>query len=198
MPRQITRLEKDSPQNYWWLQGFGMEILGMETDPAESRPSRFYPIWGFQSSYKYYPVKYEGFEFVAGVKKHHQFSIKGIEEECCLKTAQDLEFVERTPVHEVVDLGDSDDEYSADDNDGQDAEEDDDEDEGAADHVVIDNSGNYEDSVMIVDSDSEDGQNHKSSSKKSNGKKSSSSKSKAVDNDQEDQDESVQHGIFGG
>jgi len=198
MPRQITRLEKDSPQNYWWLQGFGMEILGMETDPAESRPSRFYPIWGFQSSYKYYPVKYEGFEFVAGVKKHHQFSIKGIEEECCLRTAQDLEFVERTPVHEVVDLGDSDDEYSADDNDDQDAEgeEDDDEDEGGGDHVVIDNSGNYEDSVMIVDSDSEDG--HKSSSKKSNGKKSAASKSKAGDSDQEDQDESVQHGIFGG
>ena len=32
---------------------------------------------------------------------------------------QDLEFVERTPVHEVVDLGDSDDEYSNDDNDDQ-------------------------------------------------------------------------------
>jgi len=204
MPRQITRLEKDAPQNYWWLQGFGMEILGMETDPPESRPCRFYPIWAFQSSYKYYPNKYEGFEFVAGVKKHHQFSIKGIEEECCLKTAQDLEFVERTPVHEVVDLGDSDDEYSNDDNDDQDAEgeEDEDEDDGKADHVVIDNSGNYEDSVMIVDSDSEDGQNHNSSSKKRNGKKSASSKSKSAvagDSDQEgDQDDSAPHGIFGG
>ena len=41
------------------FQGFGMETLGLTSDPPESRPTRFYPIWNMNTAHKYYPAKYE-------------------------------------------------------------------------------------------------------------------------------------------
>jgi len=156
LPKQITRLEKEAPANYWWLQGFGMETLGLETDPPGSRPTRFYPIWTVQTANKYYPAKYEDIEFIAGVKKHNQFSVKGIEETCVIQTAQDLDLLEKTPVHEVVDIGDSDEEAEG----NGDAVYSDDENEQKGKAKRPNKPGyrasdNEEDSVMIVDSDSD-------------------------------------------
>merc|ERR1719187_579916 len=124
LPKQILRLEKGSPPNFWWLQGFGMEKIQIEEN-QEIR--RFFPIWKFQSANKYYPSEYQGIQFVAGVKKQFQCSIEGIEQCLTLETIQDLNTLERTPVHEVVDLDDESDAEAdlAEDSDKDDLEEDD-------------------------------------------------------------------------
>ena len=51
-----------------------------------------------------------GFEFVSGVKKHLQYSVKGVLEEALVDEMEDITQVERSPVHEVVDLEDSEEE----------------------------------------------------------------------------------------
>lgn len=137
LPRQILRLEAESPSNFWWLQGFGSEKIQLQ-DTEEK--TRFFPIWKFGSSFKYYPNDYQGFEFVAGIKKHLQFSLEGIEECLELQTTQDLDMLERTPVHELVDLDDSE-------------EEEEQVDTADKPHKSVEIN---EDSVMIVDSGSSD------------------------------------------
>jgi len=141
LPKQIMRLENGAPNNFWWLQGFGLEKVKLG---EEEEKIKFYPIWKFHSAHKYYPLDYEGIEFVGGVKKHMQFSIDGLEECLDLKTIQDLESVEKTPVHEVVDLDDSEEEEAEPAEDGE---------EENTSTNQNDAEGENEDSVMIVDSD---------------------------------------------
>ena len=129
IPSRIRHLEKGCPGKYYWLQGFGMEEL---EEPDSGKTVIFYPIWGFQPHFKCYELKKQEFEFVAGIRKCYQFSVEGMSENPQLNTLEDIYAVERTPVHEVVDLGDSDDE-----------------------EPVPGTSNINDDSVMMIDSDSE-------------------------------------------
>jgi len=202
LPKQITRLEKDAPQNYWWLQGFGMETLGLTSDPPESRPTRFYPIWNMNTAHKYYPAKYEDLEFIAGVKKHNQFSVKGLEETCTLQSAQDLDYLERTPVHEVVDLGDSDEEDDHPGENGDHDDSDDDRNENESENRT-NKPASYrreaeEDSVMIVDSDSGDDTGVNTTNEDESNQQQSSESKQGQEEYSQGMMNMMQHGIFGG
>lgn len=130
VPTRIRSLEYGCPGIFYWLQGFGMEELEDESGKVSS--NCFYPIWGFQTHFKCYELSNQDFEFVAGTKKCYQFSVEGISEYPMIKTKADIDSLERTPVHEVVDLGDSDDE-----------------------EPEAGPSNTNDDSIMMIDSDSE-------------------------------------------
>ena len=67
----------------------------------------FFPIWGFKAHFKVYPVEQQEFDFVSGFKKHYQFSLNGLSDNPSIESLEDLDQIERSPVHEVVDLEDS-------------------------------------------------------------------------------------------
>lgn len=136
VPSKIRHLEKNCPGKFCWLQGFGSEEIKC---PDSTEKKTLYPIWGFQSHFKVYSVKNQEFDFVAGIKKLYQFSFEGLSENPKLDDLEDIFLIERSPVHEVVDLDDSD-SNSEDDSDA------------ATQPGMINN----DDSIMVVDSDSED------------------------------------------
>jgi len=182
LPKQIFRLEKGSPSNFWWLQGFGLEKVKL--DGGEKETGRFFPIWKFQSSNKYYPSEYQGIEFVAGVKKQFQCSIDGIEECLSIESIQDLNTLERTPVHEVVELDDEDsDGGGCQDNSDEDADGDGDE---TREENGQPNIQENEDSVMIVDSDSSMGDMEREEDHLGRGE----------DEDDEEEEEEYQQGVL--
>jgi len=131
VPAKMRTLEQGCPGVFYWLQGFGMEEL--KEDEGKSSTNCFYPIWGFQTHFKCYELSKQDFEFVAGIKKCHQFSVEGMSENPMINNVEDFTCLERTPVHEVVDLGDSD--------------EDDEPEAGP--------SNMNDDSIMMIDSDSD-------------------------------------------
>merc|ERR1719203_2019520 len=130
VPAKLRYLEKECPGVFYWLQGFGLE----EMKDDAGKTVIFYPIWGFQTHFKCYELNKQDFEFVAGIKKCYQFSVEGMSENPMINTLEDINSLERTPVHEVVDLGDSDE----------------DEDEPRAGPSLVN-----DDSIMMIDSDSE-------------------------------------------
>ena len=85
-------------------------------------------------------MKNQELEFVAGIKKLYQFSINSIADNTKIDDLEDIYQIERSPVHEVVDLDDSDS------NEEEDSE-------GA----MQPGTHNNEDSIMVVDSESEEG-----------------------------------------
>jgi hypothetical protein len=190
--------------DFIFFKGFGMETLGLTSDPPESRPTRFYPIWNMNTAHKYYPAKYEDIKFIAGVKKHCQFSVKGLEETCTLQSAQDLDYLERTPVHEVVDLGDSDEDDDQPgengDNDDSDADQNDESNET---EKRANKPGSYrmdaeEDSVMIVDSDSGDEAGVDTTNEEESNPQPSSESKQGHEEFSQGMMNLMQHGIFGG
>ena len=104
IPGKIKNLEKNCPGKFYWLQGFGCEEIKF----GENKKIAFYPIWGFQTHFKVYSVKNQELGFVAGIKKQHQFSIEGLKEDPFIEDIDDILEIEKSPVHEVVDLDDSD------------------------------------------------------------------------------------------
>ena len=136
VPSKIRHLEKNCPGKFCWLQGFGSEEIKIS---GSTEKKTLYPIWGFQTHFKVYSIKNQEFDFVAGIKKLYQFSIEGLNENPKIDDLEDIYQIERSPVHEVVDLEDSD----------SNAEEDSD---GATQPGMFTN----DDSIMVVDSDSED------------------------------------------
>jgi len=129
VPAKLRYLEKECPGVFYWLQGFGLE----EMKDDAGKTVIFYPIWGFQTHFKCYELNKQDFEFVAGIKKCYQFSVEGMSENPMINTLEDINSLERTPVHEVVDLGDSDED-----------------DEPRAGPSMVN-----DDSIMMIDSDSE-------------------------------------------
>jgi len=99
-----------------------------------------------------YPASDSDFQFISGVKKHQQYSLEGISGVNIVDNLEDISQVERSPVHEVVDLGDSGDE----DHGGEEEEEE--EDDGDFDDNEM-RLGTLpmgaEESVMVLDSDSD-------------------------------------------
>lgn len=136
VPSKIRHLEKNCPGKFCWLQGFGSEEIKIE---GSEEKKTLYPIWGFKTHFKVYSIKSQEFEFVAGIKKLYQFSIEGISENTKIDDLEDIHQIERSPVHEVVDLDDSD------------SNEEDDSD-GATQPGMYNN----DDSIMVVDSESEE------------------------------------------
>ena len=105
IPNKIRHLEKNCPGSFSWLQGFGSEMVTIP-DTTEEKIS-FFPIWGFKAHFKVYPVEKQEFDFVSGFKKHYQFSLNGLSDNPSIESLEDLNQIERSPVHEVVDLEDS-------------------------------------------------------------------------------------------
>ena len=105
IPNKIRHLEKNCPGSFSWLQGFGCEMVKLPETTAEK--ISFFPIWGFKAHFKVYPVKQQEFDFVSGFKKHYQFSLNGLADNPSIESLEDLNQIERSPVHEVVDLEDS-------------------------------------------------------------------------------------------
>eukprot|EP00092_Neocalanus_flemingeri_P012008 GFUD01012945.1.p1 GENE.GFUD01012945.1~~GFUD01012945.1.p1 ORF type:complete len:926 (+),score=278.03 GFUD01012945.1:158-2935(+) len=136
VPGKIRHLEKNCPGKFCWLQGFGSEEIKIT---GSSEKKTLYPIWGFQTHFKVYSVKNQEFDFVAGIKKLYQFSIEGLSENPKIDDLEDIYQVERSPVHEVVDLEDSD----------SNSEE-------SSDEATQTGMLNNDDSIMVVDSDSEE------------------------------------------
>lgn len=136
VPSKIRHLEKNCPGKFCWLQGFGSEEIKIE---GSEEKKTLYPIWGFKTHFKVYSIKNQEFEFVAGIKKLYQFSIEGVSENTKIDDLEDIYQIERSPVHEVVDLDDSD------------SNEEDDSD-GATQPGMYNN----DDSIMVVDSESEE------------------------------------------
>jgi len=136
VPSKIRHLEKNCPGKFCWLQGFGSEEI--KIDGTEGKKT-LYPIWGFKTHFKVYSVKNQELEFVAGIKKLYQFSIASITDNTQIDDLEDIYQIERSPVHEVVDLDDSD--------------SNEEELEGAMQPGIHNN----EDSIMVVDSESEEG-----------------------------------------
>jgi len=104
IPGRVKALEKNCPGKYHWLQGFGCEEIKF----GDTSKFAFYPIWGFQTHFKVYSVKNQDLDFVAGIKKQYQFSIEGLEENPLIDDIEDIHQIEKSPVHEIVDLDDSD------------------------------------------------------------------------------------------
>jgi len=136
VPSKIRHLEKNCPGKFCWLQGFGSEDI--KVGDSEEKKT-LYPIWGFQTHFKVYSIKNQEFDFVAGIKKLYQFSIEGIFENTKIDDLEDIYQIERSPVHEVVDLDDS---------DSNEEEE--------SDGAIQPGMYNNEDSIMVVDSESEE------------------------------------------
>jgi len=145
LPTKLLQLEKNCPGPFHWLVGFGMGTVKL----SDTRPkTSLFPIWKLQSHFKVYPVKSQTFEFVSGVRKHYQFSVNGVSECSSIDDQEDIEQAERSPVHEVVDLEDSESE-------NDDSEED--MELGVIPrHIGSSSVGGADDSVMVVDSDSEE------------------------------------------
>jgi len=140
LPTKLQSLEKNCPGSFHWLAGFGIGSVKLsDTTPKTS----FFPVWRVLTHFKVYPVESQAIEFVSGVKKHYQFSVEGLTECSSIDDQQDLEQAERSPVHEVVDLEDSD------------SENEESEDEMTS-GMMPRGQGSVDDSVMVVDSDSED------------------------------------------
>ena len=138
IPGKIKHHEKNCPGSFYWLQGFGMEDVKSKDSETETARSLF-PIWGFKAHFKVYSVKQQEFEFTSGFKKHYQFSLEGLSENPLIDDLKDLDQLEKSPVHEVVDLDDE-------------SEESNSEDEGPG----MVRAGGNEDSIMVVDSEEED------------------------------------------
>ena len=102
IPGKIRHHEKNCPGSFYWLQGFGMEEVKVQEEAARS----LFPIWGFKAHFKVYSVNEKEFEFASGFKKHYQFSLAGLSECPVIDDLRDLDQLERSPVHEVVDLDD--------------------------------------------------------------------------------------------
>ena len=139
IPGKIKHHEKNCPGSFYWLQGFGMEDVKSKDSEIETARSLF-PIWGFKAHFKVYSVKQQEFEFASGFKKHYQFSLEGLSENPLIDDLKDLDQLEKSPVHEVVDLDD------------EESEESNSEDEGPG----MVRAGANEDSIMVVDSEEED------------------------------------------
>ena len=135
IPTKIKHLEKNCPGNFYWLQGFGSEEVKI-LDKGEKRS--LFPVWGFKAHFKVYSVKDQQFEFAAGFKKHYQFSIEGLTENPLIDDLEDLHQLEKSPVHEIVDLD-------------EESEESDSESEQQG--TVQGGAGHNDDSIMVVDSD---------------------------------------------
>merc|ERR1711915_407502 len=131
VPSKIRHLEKNCPGKFCWLQGFGVEEIKI---PGGRDRSTLFPIWGFKTHFKVYAVKNQEFDFVAGIKKLYQFSIEGMSENPRLEDLEDIYEIERSPVHEVVDL----------DSDSNDC---------TTEQSKIQNN---DESIMVVDSESDD------------------------------------------
>ena len=131
VPGKIRNLEKNCPGKFCWLQGFGVEEIKI---PGSRDRSALFPIWGFKTHFKVYAVKNQEFDFVAGIKKLYQFSIEGMSENPRLEDLEDIYQIERSPVHEVVDL----------DSDSNDC---------TTEQSKIQNN---DESIMVVDSESDD------------------------------------------
>merc|ERR1712059_99814 len=137
LPSKIRHLEKNCPGKFSWLQGFGSEEIKFGSNGTKNKVT-FFPVWGFQTHFKVYSVKNQEFEFVAGIKKLYQFSFDGLAENTKIDDLDDILQVERSPVHEVVDLEDSE---SNSETEGSDA--------GTQMGMMP-----QDDSIMLVDSDS--------------------------------------------
>lgn len=135
VPSKIRHLEKHCPGAFCWLQGFGYEEIKIS---GSTEKKVLYPIWGFKTHFKVYSIKNQEFDFVAGIKKLYQFSIEGISENSKIDDLEDIYQIERSPVHEVVDLEDSD---SNDEN---------------SEGNMQSGMHNNDDSIMVVDSDSDE------------------------------------------
>jgi len=139
LPAKLRHLEKNCPGKFFWLAGFGKQTVKLsDTLPKTS----LYPIWGMQTHFKVYPMKNQTFEFVSGVKKHFQFSVNNLSENSRVDQLDDIEQLERSPVHEVVDLEDS--ESAA-------GEESEDEMQSG---LLPSGRGGADESVMVLDSES--------------------------------------------
>ena len=134
IPTKIKHLEKNCPGNFYWLQGFGSEEVKI-LDKDEKRS--LFPVWGFKAHFKVYSVKKQEFEFAAGFKKHYQFSIDGLTENPLIDDLEDLHQLEKSPVHEIVDLDDEESEESDSESEQQGTVQ----------------GGHNDDSIMVVDSD---------------------------------------------
>ena len=137
IPSKIRHLEKHCPGSFSWLQGFGSEMV---TTRDKGEQMAFYPIWGFKAHFKVYPVEQQEFDFVSGFKKHYQFSLDGLSDNLSIESLEDLNQIERSPVHEVVDLEDS--------------EESEPESTNKRKSSRVEDQN--EDSIMVVDSEEED------------------------------------------
>jgi len=107
LPTKLKHLEKNCPGRFHWLAGFGERQVHLADTKAKAA---LHPVWSLQTHFKVYPVNNPEFEFVSGVKKHLQYSVKGVLEEALVDEMEDITQVERSPVHEVVDLEDSEEE----------------------------------------------------------------------------------------
>ena len=115
VPAKIRHLEKNCPGSCSWLQGFGSETVKLGADEEELRS--LFPVWGFKAHFKVYSVKKQEFKFVPGYKKHYQFSLEGLSENPVLDDLEDLHQLEKSPVHEVVDIDSEDEESESEDDD---------------------------------------------------------------------------------
>ena len=138
IPNKIRHLEKNCPGSFSWLQGFGCEMVTIPDKYSEK--ISFFPIWGFKAHFKVYPVEQQEFDFVSGFKKHYQFSLDGLSDNPTIESLEDLNQIERSPVHEVVDLEDS--------------EESEPESTNKRKSSRVDDQN--EDSIMVVDSEDEE------------------------------------------
>ena len=134
IPSKIRHLEKHCPGSFSWLQGFGSEMV---TTRDKGEQMAFYPIWGFKAHFKVYPIDNQDFDFVSGFKKHHQFSLDGLTDNPFVESIEDLNQIEKSPVHEIVDLEDS-------------------ESETDPESRKKSKPSHNDDSIMVVDSDDED------------------------------------------